>query len=124
MKQGHSGSTIKKSRGVVEKRTTYAEFVTLRHTHAVACLRAGMSERELQVRLGHATIETTLLYRRLVPVVTPISPLDASPVPLSSPVRPPEPGFCSVIRAGLRILRSFVSGHMPVAVSHPIPSGP
>jgi hypothetical protein len=26
MKQGHSGSTIKKSRGVVEKRTTYAEF--------------------------------------------------------------------------------------------------
>jgi integrase len=98
--------------------------MTLRHTHAVACLRAGMSERELQVRLGHASIETTLLYRRLVPVVTPISPLDASPVPLSSPVRPPEPGFRSVIRAGLRLLRSFVSAHMPAAVSHPIPSGP
>jgi hypothetical protein len=85
-------------------------------------LFGGTSSAESLLQSDPAGTYTTLLYRRLVPVVTPISPLDASPVPLSSPVRPPEPGFRSVVRAGLRVLRSFVSGHMLAAVSIPFHS--
>jgi integrase/recombinase XerD len=100
--------------------------MTLRHTHAVTCLRIGMSERELQVRLGHATIETTLLYRRIVPVVAPpVSPVDklnlSDPTPLP-PAR--SPGIRSLLRAGVRFVRSWIPGRVRQLVHSPIPSGP
>jgi hypothetical protein len=38
--------------------------MTLRHTHAIACLRAGMFERELQVRHGKGLPPT--VFRRIL----------------------------------------------------------
>jgi len=100
--------------------------MTLRHTHAVACLRAGMSERELQVRLGHATIETTLLYRRLVPVVAlPVSPVDKLGLLDSIPLAPAKSsGIRSLLRDGIRFVRSWVPSRARQWVHSPIPSGP
>jgi site-specific recombinase XerD len=98
--------------------------MTLRHTHAVTCLRAGMSERELQVRLGHTDIETTLLYRRLVPVIVPVSPLNALPVLEPEVAASSVPIFRRFVRAGVRFFQSFISVRSQPIASHPIPSGP
>jgi integrase len=49
--------------------------MSLRHSHAVWRLRAGMTVRELQERLGHRRVETTLEYQRcILPEV--VSPVD------------------------------------------------
>ncbi|MBM4148326.1 MAG: hypothetical protein FJ224_04715, partial [Lentisphaerae bacterium] len=40
--------------------------MTLRHTHAVHCLENGWSIRTVQVALGHASVETTMLYQRCI----------------------------------------------------------
>jgi site-specific recombinase XerD len=100
--------------------------MTLRHTHAVTCLRAGMSERELQVRLGHATIETTLLYRRIVPVVAPpVSPVDKLKFSELTPLPPAQsPGIRSLLRAGVRFVRSWIPRRARQLVHSPIPAGP
>jgi hypothetical protein len=96
-------------------------LMTLRHSHAVACLRAGMDDRSLQVRLGHASIETTMLYRRFVPYTPWVSPLDlvpVQPVPATEERPPaaslPQEGF---LTRALRTIQSFV-------IPRPMPSGP
>ena len=73
--------------------------MTLRHSYAAHCLARGVNVRALQEALGHARIETTLLYTRLTPppAVSPLDLTDAShfviPVVLGrdgSPSRPPH----------------------------------
>jgi site-specific recombinase XerD len=49
--------------------------MVLRHSYAVHCLEAGLTIRDVQERLGHRQVKTTLVYLRLLhPKVT--SPLD------------------------------------------------
>ena len=50
--------------------------MTLRHTHAVQALEDGVNIRELQVRLGHASVATTLLYQQCLLPKDAVSPLD------------------------------------------------
>jgi integrase len=59
--------------------------MTLRHSYAVERLRAGLSVRDVQERLGHLTLETTLEYRRCIPreVVSPAERLNIGKVELS-----------------------------------------
>jgi site-specific recombinase XerD len=53
--------------------------MTLRHTFAVDCLRAGMNVRELQIRLDHGLLDTTLIYCRMIlpPIESPADRLAA-----------------------------------------------
>jgi site-specific recombinase XerC len=48
----------------------------LRHGYAVASLREGVNVRELQERLGHLRVETTLEYRRYIVPAGIVSPAD------------------------------------------------
>ena len=50
--------------------------MTLRHSDAVAQLRAGTNIRELQVRLGHQSVKTTLKYSRYLTADRVVSPAD------------------------------------------------
>ena len=73
--------------------------MTMRHAFAVHCLEQGDSIRAVQEALGHAFIDTTLLYERCIlpPGVT--SPLDtlrrrqagASTVPIDDALAPSQP---------------------------------
>jgi len=51
--------------------------MVLRHSYAVLALETGVNIRELQIRLGHASVETTMLYHRCLPPEATVSPLDA-----------------------------------------------
>lgn len=51
--------------------------MVLRHTYAVQALEAGLNIRELQTRLGHAGVKTTMLYQRCLRPEQTVSPLDA-----------------------------------------------
>lgn len=62
----------------------YVTCMVLRHSHAVAQLRKGMTIRELQVRLGHGSIVTTMEYQRAILPAGIVSPADN--LTLSSPV--------------------------------------
>ena len=53
--------------------------MTLRHSYARHCLEQGMTLPQLQELLGHARIETTMLYGQLVPNWNVVSPLDTLP---------------------------------------------
>lgn len=116
--------TVERIVWAAARRATIGKVVssmTLRHTHAVACLRAGMDDRSLQVRLGHASIETTMLYRRFVPYTPRVSPLDLVPeAPELAQHSPPPPARIpgqSFISRTLDAIRSFVA-------PRPMPSGP
>ena len=116
--------TVERIVWAAARRATIGKVIssmTLRHSHAVACLRAGMDDRSLQVRLGHASIETTMLYRRFVPYTPWVSPLDlvpVQPVPANEERPPaaslPQEGF---LTRALRTIQSFV-------IPRPMPSGP
>jgi hypothetical protein len=54
-------------------------LMTLRHSFAVHCLKAGMSIRELQETLGHRHVEPTLIYQRFITSTDAVSPLDKLP---------------------------------------------
>ena len=63
----------------------------LRHSYAVARLREGMSIRELQARLGHGSLETTMEYQRLLAadgVVSPADRLGLGQAPIDAPATP------------------------------------
>jgi len=64
----------------------YVTCMVLRHSHAVTQLRNGMTIRELQVRLGHGSIVTTLEYQRAILPAGIVSPADK--LTLTSPVAP------------------------------------
>lgn len=90
--------------------------MALRHSYAVHCLEAGLTIRELQLRLGHRRVTTTMIYLRSLhprvaspldgltaaPLVPPATAPGASPavtpvVPAAQPAanpdtRPPVPG--------------------------------
>lgn len=64
--------------------------MTLRHSFAVAALRGGMNIRQLQEYLGHASIETTMLYEHCTPPADIPNPLTAiNPASLPSSSSPP-----------------------------------
>ncbi len=84
--------------------------MVLRHTCAVQALEAGVNIRDLQVRLGHASVETTMLYQRcLTPEettspldtmsATPTTPHDTSPPPAAT--QHPMPGTSERLRQRL-----------------------
>jgi integrase len=116
--------TVERIVWAAARRATIGKVIssmTLRHSHAVACLRAGMDDRSLQVRLGHASIETTMLYRRFVPYTPWVSPLDLVPVQ-PVPANEERPSAASLPQEGfltraLRTIQSFV-------IPRPMPSGP
>lgn len=47
------------NKGIKNANVTKIRFHDLRHTHATMCLEAGMSIKDVQVRLGHTSIKTT-----------------------------------------------------------------
>jgi site-specific recombinase XerD len=55
---------------------SYANSMALRHAFAVHALEDGLNIRELQERLGHRSIETTMRYQRCLVPVGAVSPLD------------------------------------------------
>jgi len=65
--------------------------MVMRHSYAVHSLEAGMTVRDLQHRLGHKQVKTTMIYLRVLhPRVT--SPVDNLPVPEAvSPATPTPP---------------------------------
>jgi integrase len=68
--------------------------MSLRHTYAVHALEAGLNIRELQVRLGHSRLETTMLYQRCLLPEHSVSPLDTmageAPAPLKETIHPTD----------------------------------
>jgi hypothetical protein len=50
--------------------------MTLRHSYAIACLKAGVNVREVQEALGHARIETTMRYQNMLVATQVKSPAD------------------------------------------------
>jgi site-specific recombinase XerD len=60
-----------------------AHFHSLRHSYATHLLEAGVSIREIQTRLGHANLDTTMIYThvRKASNLTTGSPLDQIDVP-------------------------------------------
>ncbi len=56
----------------------HATSMVLRHSYAVLALETGVNIRELQSRLGHAGVETTMLYQRCLPPEETRSPLDVT----------------------------------------------
>ena len=66
--------------------------MTLRHSFAVAALQSGMNVRQLQEILGHASIETTMLYERCTPpanIPNPANEISTSATPVDPPLRWP-----------------------------------
>jgi len=55
--------------------------MVIRHAYAVLALEDGVNIRELQTRLGHARVETTMLYQRCLAPEETVSPLDVSESP-------------------------------------------
>lgn len=50
--------------------------MNLRHTYAVHALEDGMNIREVQIRLGHARLDSTMLYQRCLLPEDAACPLD------------------------------------------------
>jgi integrase len=76
--------------------------MTLRHSYAVARLRAGDNIRDIQESLGHHHIETTLQYRRYL--ATDGIPSPAERLQIAFPNSVPNVGAVSVPRSGTSLL--------------------
>jgi integrase/recombinase XerD len=59
--------------------------MVLRHTCAVQALEDGVNIRQLQTRLGHVSLETTMRYQRCLPPEETVSPLDATTKAATTP---------------------------------------
>ena len=104
--------------------------MSLRHSFAVNLLRAGITVRDLQERLGHGSIETTLEYQRailpdgivspadkltLTPPVT-VAPIPTAALPLQAfemPVACAEPPIAFAVAIKTRLTDRFLGERAP-----------